>query len=854
MSDPNPGGGSCRRLIFFICLVLLTGLTACRTTSGAGPEAPVAPAGGPVTILAGSITGDTTVSGQVTIAEDLLIPGGATLTVSAGARVTVIPSEATRTDAQFVTTGTEVVVRGRLIMETGSVIGTETGGRDSWGGIIITSPGGSADLEGAKVYGARYGILALAGRVRAAGCTFADNTVGIAGVPGAEVVTARNTYSGNAMATAAYHSEKPISSAGDVFGDNDDDAMGLDARTDPIAFRQLRPVLARRPAVTREYLGEVALTEDTVWSGTVIIDGQVAVMPEATLTIAPGTHVLFSFRDTNADGLGESWIIVQGTVRVNGEEDSWVLFDSDDPGGGPGSWDSLSIIASDSEDNRISYALFRHGVKSFHSHFSQARLDHVVFTDNLRGVQFQESTGMVIDNAYLTGNQSAMRFRDSTVTLSNVVAEDNVSGINFLRCEAEASDLVVTGSIAESLVARESRTRLRRVAVVNNVKGPRFKGDGEEVSLRQSVIAGNLTEGISFNNVTAEISESALTGNGFTGLSVTDAEVTAFANRISGNGRFAVDNNGETTVDARGNDWGDGDEPPPETIYDAMDEAGIGPVLSDRPRRLTVLLPGMEPLPGPLSGEVLIVGDVVTGSGDPITLEPGTSVFFAEIPEDSLFDLCSDHPSFPGSELHVTGELTAAGTADRPITFAPARRTLYELDPDSGPGRAQWGALNLMGGRGAVIDHAFFFRAATGIHAREAGRVTVSNSVFASNLVGLRFSSSRVEITGNTFELNTTGIRFHEFGGVVADNTLDANGTGIFVTGNPEKVTITGNRFVNQYDYNVKLGIHVTDDVMVEGGEFGVPAGRTAADMIFDREDDEYLGKVVVVPESASKP
>lgn len=798
-------------------------------------------------ILAQAVTSDTTLSGKVTIAEDLLVPEGVTLSFLPGTEVTVIPSEGTRTDSQFVTTETEIVVRGSLSLE-GTIIKSESHIKGSWGGIIAATPEARVTLNDSTVSGAQFGLMLLAGNTQVAGCTFENNETGIAAALGAWVGLADNSYKNNTTATEAWHTVNPLKSPTDIFINNENDALALMVEPGEILHRELLPVILERPPVTREYLGEVALTEDTVWKGTVIIDGQIAVPPEVTLTIDPGAHIYFSFRDTNGDGLGESWIIAQGTVKVLGEEDAWVLFDSEEDTAKPGSWDSLSIIASDSKENIISHTVFRRGVKAFHNHFSQARLDNVVFEDNLRGIQFQESNGTVIDRALLRGNQSGARFRDSEVTLRNIVAQDNVAGINFLRSKVDASDLVITGSFAESFVSRESETTLNRAFITGNVRGPRFKGEGENISVRESIVSGNLTEGISFNNVRGTVRESSLTGNGFTGLSVTDARVTAYGNRISGNGRFEVDNNGSTVVDARGNDWGTGSGPDAGLIYDGSDEDGIGQVLTADPVSFSVLLPGMVPLPGDIDGELLIVGDVISPSDRTIRLKPGTSVFFSEVPQDSLFDLCSDHPSFPSSEWQIMGKLEAAGTRDNPITFAPARRTMFELDAGSEPGRAQWGAVNLTGSDGGLFENCYFFRAATGIHARESGEVVVRDSVFTSNLVGFRFSRSTVEVTNNVFELNNAGMRFHENGGLISGNLFDSNATGIFVTDKPEDVTITGNTFRASSDYHIKLGIHVTEDVEVKGGTLEVPEGMAVGDMVFDKEDDSDLGRVILIP------
>jgi len=827
--------------------IVLLAMTGALLFSCAGPQGAVmkGDVDEPI-VLAEAVTANTTLSGKVTIAEDILIPEGITLTFLPGTQVTVVPSEGTRTSPLYVTTETEIVVHGSLSMDR-TTIGSQTEIKGSWGGIVAVSPSASITIRDSSVAGARYGLRMLSGTAQVTGSTFKNNEVGIAAAPDVWVDLAGNTFDGNNMATAAWHTVNPLRSPTDTFTNNKDDALALAVQPVDIHTREIQPVLPDPPPITREYLGEVALTEDTTWSGTVVIEGQVAVMPEATLTIEPGTRVLFTFRDTNSDGFGESWIIVQGTVQVLGEEDEWVLFDAQEGSAGPGAWDRLSIIASDSNDNLIQYALFRHGVKAFHAHYSKARLDHVIFEENLRGIQFQESEGIEIDWAVMRRNQSGARFRNSIVTLSNIVAADNASGINFLRATVKASDLVISGSFVESLVSRESDTELVRVAITGNVMGPRFKGEGEQITIHESMIAGNLTEGLSFNNVKGTVRESSLSGNGFTGLSVSDADVTAYSNRIAGNGRFEVDNNGSTVVDARGNDWGTKTDPVPEVIYDGSDEDGIGTVITTGSKIFSVLFPGMVTSTD-YEGELLIVGDVITPTDETMKLLPGTSVFFSEVPPGSLFDLNFDHPSFPSSELHILGILEAVGTQDSPITFAPARRTMFELNPEDGPGRAQWGAINLTRGHGAIIENCYIFQAATGIHAREAGEVIVRNSVFTSNLVGIRFSSSNVKITNNVFELNNAGLRFHEDGGIVSGNLFDSNGTGVFVTRPHEKVTLTGNTFRASRDYHVKLGIRVIEDVEILGGEFEVPEGRVVGDMVFDKEDDADLGRVILLP------
>jgi hypothetical protein len=417
-----------------------------------------------------------------------------------------------------------------------------------------------------------------------------------------------------------------------------------------------------------------------------------------------------------------------------------------------------------------------------------------------------------------------------------VVAANNVAGINFLRSTVRASDIVVTGSFAESFVARESDTELVRAAITGNVRGPRFKGTGEKVSIRESMVRGNLTEGLSFNNVEGRVIYSDLSENGFTGLSVTDADLNVSYSRLSGNGRFEVDNNGSTEVIARYNDWGTRSEPEKEKIYDGLDEEGIGRVHTGYPANFTLAFPGMDVPTSIFDRNLIIIGDVMTTEPGELLIVGASKVLFSGIPTDSLFDLCSDHPSFPSSELIVRGTFRIAGSADEPISFTP-------LEPAK-----TWGALNLTGAKGGDIRFAVFKNAATGIHAREAGRVSISNSLFEDNEVGMRFSRSDVTVEDNIFQRNRTGLRFHDFGGTVKGNAFENNNTAVFVTDNPVDVTLRDNVFKNSSNYHVKLGIHVTEDVIVEGGKFQVPAGKVIEDLVFDKEDDGDLGAVIIIP------
>ncbi len=806
--------------------------------------------------LGGILAQSLTLSGYATVTEDLLIPEGVTLTLLPGAVLGVVPSEGTLTNPPFLLTSTEIVVHGSLLAPGGKVdirpAGTVPIRRGSWGGIILPQGSGKVVLKGTSLAGAEFGLLALAGRAELTDCLFLRNDTGVGAAAGtAEVAESRNTFIGNGTGVAWWGDRERRPGPGDTFSGNDDDARSSEAAPPALAARELVPRFPeKKPRRTREYLGDSSLEEDTVWQGEVLVEGQVTVPDGVTLTIRPGARVLFRWRDTDGDRLGESWITVQGRLRVEGSEEAWVLFDAEKPERGPGAWDSLSLIASDAPDNLVRYAVFRRGVKAFHDHFSRATLEKVVFEDNLRGVQFQESEGMTVTEGLFRRNRSAMRFRDSSALLAGLTVSDNQSGLNFLRSTVLLTDSLFTGNRVESLQSRESGVKVSRAAFTGNRQGPRFKGQGakdpgdeEEARLTAVLSLGNLEDGASFQKVKARLDSCELSGNGLDGAGVTDAALTVRDSRIAGNGRYAVDNAGGSDVDASGNDWGRPGGPLPEEVLDGTDEPVRGKVRADRPlpQPRLLLFPGMGALSASMafSGTLVVAGDVTAGG---LNLGPGAKVLFAPAPEGSLFDLCSDHPSFPGGELVVRGEAKALGEPGKLVTFAPlgASRAGTAL-------RVTWGGVNLSGARGGEFRSCLFTGAETGLHLAESGPVSVEGCRFEGNANGVRFSFTPVTLIRNTFRGNGNGLRFHQGTGTISGNEFYGNRTALFITGPYSDVTLAGDTFGGSGEYHVQLGELVTQEVDLKAERFLPDAGgRPLAELVFDRLRDPELGRVLL--------
>ena len=93
------------------------------------------------------------------------------------------------------------------------------------------------------------------------------------------------------------------------------------------------------------YGGQV-LTEDTTWSGTVVVKGSVVVAPQATLRIVPGTVVRFV--PTALQPLPN--LVVQGRINVVGTAERPVTMLGALNGSARSSWGGLILLASEKKN------------------------------------------------------------------------------------------------------------------------------------------------------------------------------------------------------------------------------------------------------------------------------------------------------------------------------------------------------------------------------------------------------------------------------------------------------------------------------------------------------------------------
>nr|MDH3998488.1 right-handed parallel beta-helix repeat-containing protein [Desulfuromonadales bacterium] len=101
----------------FLSLLWVMLLLSCGPILVAPPEAPPEAVAETVKEYAGVYPGQTVWQGRVTMLKDVLIPAGAHLIIRPGTEITVFPAEGTKIDPEYLSSLTELLVRGQLTIE-----------------------------------------------------------------------------------------------------------------------------------------------------------------------------------------------------------------------------------------------------------------------------------------------------------------------------------------------------------------------------------------------------------------------------------------------------------------------------------------------------------------------------------------------------------------------------------------------------------------------------------------------------------------------------------------------------------------------------------------------------------------
>ena len=788
---------------------------------------------------------DTIWRGDVVVDGDVLVRTGATLTVAAGTRIRVLASESTKTDPEYLSSLTEITVRGVLKAQGTSsapvvFVQPGTGAVKEWAGILVD--GGRAELTHVVVEGAESGVTVITGAAELIDTVLRRNRYGLSVVTASAHVRLRggslteNDY-GLALLNGAV-----VERSGCRVRDNEQKDVLVGSRD---LARLARPKVKEVVPGKKSVYTNESLLGTVVWKDHVVVKGVVRVPAKSKLIIMPGAVIEFSKRDSNGDGYGENGLLVMGMLVAKGLPDRPIVFRSAEAEKSMADWDAINIYSSDGVQNLIEYARIENAYRGLHFHFSNVTVRHTVLRDNYRGLQFQES---LIDVSYndIYDNKSAVRARDSEVRMVGNRIYDNYTGPNIFRITGEVRGNVIAGNLLDGLRVREGALRVRENHLIGNRYGltVAYANHG---SFTGNVVSGNIETGITLKGTdSVKVSGNAIQGNGGNGISVLDTQAVVKGNLITGNGErgigvisfngvitgnnfmgnrlYAIGLDGGGDVSAPGNWWGGGDLD--RIIYDHDDDSGLGRV--DHSGELAAAAPFVWPteeIAGDTAwlGAVVVPRKVYVKSGAVLTIRPGTTVAVAK-----------------DRGVWVNGTVIARGE--------PGRRITFTVDSDAGEDR--WHQVMVEKGKGEFA-YCDFTRARIALHSHYSA-MSVEMCRFTGNEIGYRFKGGPVTVGRCLFRNNRYGMVPNLGRGVIRDSEFSGNEVGIIVREEKDNgLLVTGNNFFDNSKYNLRMGaFNPGQDVNAPNNWWG-PLGPEAS--IYDADDEPGIGRALVAPPAAGK-
>lgn len=180
---------------------------------------------------------------------------------------------------------------------------------------------------------------------------------------------------------------------------------------------------------------ESEILVDTLWSGQIVIDGSVKVAKGVTLTVAPGADITFVRRDADADGLGDSVLVVEGRLLAIGSRLQPIRFRSASQTPQPGDW--LEIRVDFSQEVHLRYCEIRDSAYTLHAHFTRGVVEDSWIHHNIDGCRLGQANFVFRHNLIEHNSGKGINFRNSRVDAHHNILRYNGSGVFLFESDRE---------------------------------------------------------------------------------------------------------------------------------------------------------------------------------------------------------------------------------------------------------------------------------------------------------------------------------------------------------------------------------------------------------------------------------
>lgn len=182
-------------------------------------------------------------------------------------------------------------------------------------------------------------------------------------------------------------------------------------------------------------LKDAVIDGEAVWSGEVRVTGTVTVKKSGTLTILPGTRILFTRIDRDQDGIGDSEIYVEGGLRAIGTRENPITLSSAEARPAPADWKYLYLDYS--RQAELENVLSEYAYSGVQIHFCKATVRESEFRHNIDGVRFS-TANVTIEGNRIHNNTHGIRYeerRGSGFVTGNDIIDNDIGVFVVTRGE-----------------------------------------------------------------------------------------------------------------------------------------------------------------------------------------------------------------------------------------------------------------------------------------------------------------------------------------------------------------------------------------------------------------------------------
>ena len=248
------------------------------------------------------------------------------------------------------------------------------------------------------------------------------------------------------------------------------------------------------------------LTKDEVWTGTIVVTGDITVPKGITLTIQAGTQVLFVPLDSNNDQIGDFDIWVYGKLQVLGLQvpGKEVLFSRYGPAKQKiAEWGRIQLKGEGSKIQAARIEFAQYGVEVM----DKSIVDHTTFSDNQYAVVLRKGADATLNAVTATKSLADGILIEAGAIASIDAATASENGTNGLRITSNTTATKV--AIKGSTFAKNAEAGIR---VDSSAASMALTLDGNTISENKDV--GVLLNG----GVAGAITHNQISANGYEGL------------------------------------------------------------------------------------------------------------------------------------------------------------------------------------------------------------------------------------------------------------------------------------------------------------------------------------------------